>query len=125
MMTLTPEARAETAYAVDSRALLVTFDTRLPSFVTGLRLIRGLQPGEGILGIDFRPANRRLYALGSSSRLYTIDTESGVATLSAPVPSARRWMEPSSALTSTPRSTAFAWSAIAARTSASTRTREP
>lgn len=74
------EVRAETAYAVDSRALLLTFDTELPAFVTDIKLIRGLQPGEGIVGIDFRPANRRLYGLGSSSRLYVIDTESGQAT---------------------------------------------
>jgi hypothetical protein len=75
-----PSAQAETAWAVDSRALLMSFDTRLPGFVRSLRLIQGLQPGEGILAIDFRPANRRLYGLGSSSRLYVIDTETGMAT---------------------------------------------
>lgn len=75
-----PAARAETVYAVDSRALLLTFDTDLPSFITNIQLIRGLQPGESILGIDFRPANRKLYGLGSSSRLYVIDAETGAAT---------------------------------------------
>lgn len=75
-----PSAQAETAWAVDSRALLMSFDTQLPGFVRSLRLIQGLQPGEGILAIDFRPANKRLYGLGSSSRLYAIDTETGMAT---------------------------------------------
>ena len=72
--------KAETAWAVDSRSLLVSFDTNFPAFVRSLRLLQGLQPGEGILAIDFRPANKKLYGLGSSSRVYVIDTETGAAT---------------------------------------------
>ena len=73
-------AKAETAWAVDSRSLLLSFDTNFPGFVRSLRLIQGLQPGEGILAIDFRPANKKLYGLGSSSRVYVLDTETGAAT---------------------------------------------
>lgn len=72
--------KADTAYAVDARSLLLSFDTAAPGFVQSVRLIKGLQPGEGILGIDFRPVNKRLYGLGSSNRLYVIDTETGMAT---------------------------------------------
>ena len=71
-------AKAETAWAVDSRSLLVSFDTNFPAFVRSLRLLQGLQPGEGILAIDFRPANKKLYGLGSSSRVYVIDTDTGI-----------------------------------------------
>jgi hypothetical protein len=74
-------AFAETAYAVDSRSILLSFDTAVPGFVTSVNLIRGLQPGEGIIGIDFRPANKRLYGLSSASRLYTIDPGTGIATV--------------------------------------------
>lgn len=42
--------------------------------------ITGLQPGESILGIDFRPKNGQLYGLGSNSRVYIIDPATGVAT---------------------------------------------
>ena len=42
--------------------------------------ITGLQGGEIILGIDFRPLTKQLYALGSTSRLYTLDTRTAVAT---------------------------------------------
>lgn len=42
--------------------------------------ITGLQDNESILGIDFRPLNGQLYGLGSSSRLYTINTDTAVAT---------------------------------------------
>jgi hypothetical protein len=41
--------------------------------------ISGLQYGETILAIDYRPATGQLYGLGSSSRIYVIDTN-GAAT---------------------------------------------
>ncbi len=71
---------AETAWALNGRNLLVRFDTNTPGFTDETKLIRGLQPGESILGIDFRPANGALYGLGSQSRLYRIDTATGMAT---------------------------------------------
>jgi hypothetical protein len=79
LCALGSEARAEKAWGVDSRALLVSFDTDRPQFLTSLQLIRGLQPGEQVLAIDFRPATGQLYALGSSSRLYTIERETAQA----------------------------------------------
>lgn len=45
--------------------------------------ITGLQSGETILGIDFRPATGQLYGLGSNSRLYVINAETGVASFIA------------------------------------------
>jgi len=42
--------------------------------------ITGLQAGENILGIDFRPATGQLYGLGSTSRLYVINAGTGAAT---------------------------------------------
>jgi hypothetical protein len=43
--------------------------------------ITGLQPGENVLAIDFRPAapQGRLYGLGSTSRVYLIDPSTGIA----------------------------------------------
>lgn len=49
------EARAEKAWGVDSKALLVSFDTERPQFPTSLQLLRGLRPGEQVLAMDFRP----------------------------------------------------------------------
>jgi hypothetical protein len=46
----------------------------------GRLAISGLQGGENILGVDFRPATGQLFALGSSSRLYTINLTTGAAT---------------------------------------------
>jgi hypothetical protein len=41
--------------------------------------ITGLATGERLVGIDTRPANGQLYAVGSTSQLYVIDPGSGVA----------------------------------------------
>lgn len=42
--------------------------------------VTGLQYGETLLGVDFRPNTGELFGLGSSNRLYTIDVTTGSAT---------------------------------------------
>jgi hypothetical protein len=59
---------------------LVRFDSASPNATFGTVAVSGLQSGERLLGIDFRPATGQLFGLGSSSRLYTLDVVSGVAT---------------------------------------------
>ena len=66
------------AYAVDNSNALQIFDPNKPEPVS--KAITGLQNNESILGIDFRPVNGQLYALGSSSRIYTINLGTGAAT---------------------------------------------
>ncbi|MBD1391634.1 DUF4394 domain-containing protein [Mucilaginibacter glaciei] len=66
------------AYAVSTNNELVIFNPANPSPV--LKAITGTQTGETILGMDFRPVNGQLYAIGSTSRLYTINASSGLAT---------------------------------------------
>jgi hypothetical protein len=66
------------AYAVSNNNELLIFNPANPAPVA--KAITGLQTNENILGIDFRPVNGQLYALGSSSRLYTINASSGAAT---------------------------------------------
>lgn len=65
------------AYAISGNNELVIFNPLNPSPVT--KPITGLLAGESLLGMDFRPVNGQLYALGSSSRLYTINASSGAA----------------------------------------------
>ena len=52
----------------------------LPTQLSAPVAITGLQSNETVLGIDFRPADNKLYALGSTARLYTIDVGTGAAT---------------------------------------------
>jgi hypothetical protein len=59
---------------------LVKFDSADPLTLVDAKFVSGLQPNESIVGIDLRPSNRQLYALGSTSRLYTLDPATGAAT---------------------------------------------
>ncbi len=59
---------------------LVTFDSATPGTIGSSVAITGLQSGESLLGIDRRPANGLLYGLGSTSRVYSINTTTGLAT---------------------------------------------
>ncbi|MBK9271481.1 MAG: DUF4394 domain-containing protein [Saprospiraceae bacterium] len=68
------------AYATDAGNNLIMFNPSAISAGITTKAITGLQVGENVLGIDFRPLNGQLYALGSSSRLYTINLSSGAAT---------------------------------------------
>ncbi len=43
--------------------------------------VTGLQAGEVLIGIDYRPADGNLYGVGSSGRIYTLNPGTGVATL--------------------------------------------
>lgn len=67
------------AYAIDESNNLLIFNFMTPGMPAS-KAITGLQTGETVLGIDFRPVNGQLYALGSTSRLYTLNTSSGAAT---------------------------------------------
>lgn len=77
-------APAPVAYAVDEENNLLIFDPTKPEPVS--KKIENIQPGETILGLDTRPLTGQLYALGSSSRIYTINPASGAATAVGALP---------------------------------------
>ena len=80
-----PASSAELLAGVSNNGLLVTFASDDPATVSKVK-IKGLQKKEKILGLDVRPATGQLYALGSSSRLYVIDRETGMATAVSAAP---------------------------------------
>jgi hypothetical protein len=67
-----------TALTGDNR--IAKFEARNLDAPVEIMDIMGLPSSEMILSIDYRPATGQLYALGSSSRLYLINENSGVAT---------------------------------------------
>lgn len=73
------DTRPETVFAVTSSNVLIRFNAGKPGAISSYRPITGLQSGERIVGIDFRPANGRLYGVGTAGQLYTIDTGSAIA----------------------------------------------
>ncbi len=73
-------ANAEMVYGITDTQTLVRFNSSTPGTIDSGVAISGLQQNEQLLGIDFRPANGQLYALGSFSNLYTVDINTGAAT---------------------------------------------
>jgi hypothetical protein len=65
---------------------LVQFTPETACRPTDAVKVSGLARGETLLAIDERPATGELYGLGSSSRLYVIDPDSGVATAVSATP---------------------------------------
>jgi LPXTG-motif cell wall-anchored protein len=73
---------AVVVYAITANNGLLRFSSNAPGTINATTPITGLQSGEQVIGIDFRPANGQLYAVGSTGRLYTVNPQSGAATQS-------------------------------------------
>jgi len=73
------ESSGQKLVALTASNWLLQFNSNLPRDINSRKRVTGLQEGEKLLGIDFRPFNSRLYGLGSTSRLYVIDLATGVA----------------------------------------------
>ncbi|WP_269226836.1 DUF4394 domain-containing protein [Flavobacterium eburneipallidum] len=66
--------------ALTNTNAIVKYNARNLATPTSTTAITGLPSGEKIVSIDYRPATGQLYAVGTSSRLYFINEESGLAT---------------------------------------------
>ena len=84
--TMTTTAGVSTIVGLSSNNELYTISTTSPASVTAIIPIAGLKSGESILAIDFNPANGRLYGLGSTGLLYSIDRNTGMATAVSTTP---------------------------------------
>ncbi len=58
---------------------LVSFKATTPGTIDSDVAISGLAAGENVVGIDFRPADGKLYALTSAGHIFMVDTASGAA----------------------------------------------
>ena len=73
-------------YGLTGQNRLVSFSAASPGDIETNVEVSGLQAGESLIGIDFRPVDGKLWAvgkLGTAGRMYTIDPESGQATFVA------------------------------------------
>ena len=62
---------------------LQSFNLDTPGTNRSTVQIVGMQAGENIVGIDYRPADGLLYGVGSTGRIYTLNPSTGAATLKA------------------------------------------
>ena len=76
-----PVMTAGDVFAITVSNKLISFNRDAPGTIRTSLAVSGLQSAETLLGIDFRPSDGLLYAVGSSGRIYTIDTASGAATV--------------------------------------------
>ncbi|HEX8460576.1 MAG TPA: DUF4394 domain-containing protein, partial [Segetibacter sp.] len=77
--TVTPEKPDQVFYALSDNNQLLQFNAKSATSAASTIAITGLQPGEKVLSIDFRPATGQLYGVGNSSRIYVINQATGVA----------------------------------------------
>ena len=83
--TIAPPATAPTQQAGDVFAItesnkLVSFNSAAPAKLCTSASFSGQQSNEKVVGIDVRPADQLLYALGSTGRLYTVDPATAALT---------------------------------------------
>lgn len=71
---------APRVFALTTNDELVTFRPGRPEALLATRPITGLPSSEDLLAIDFRPADGRIYAVGSSGRAWRIEPATAVAT---------------------------------------------
>lgn len=71
---------APTAFGLTADNRLVAFDPASPNRIRETIAVTGLAGSEVLRGIDFRPADGKLYGVTNAGRLYTIDADSGAAT---------------------------------------------
>ena len=72
----------DAVYGLTADQRLVWFYEKEPGTLTDLGLVTGLQGSDtGLIGMDFRVQNRRLYAVGNAGGVYVLDTATAQATL--------------------------------------------
>ncbi|MEO7174394.1 MAG: DUF4394 domain-containing protein [Saprospiraceae bacterium] len=72
-------------YALASNNNLITFDSDAPEIIRSAKAITGIEAGQILSGMDFRPATGQLFGIGynnatGEAQLYTIDTTNAVIT---------------------------------------------
>jgi hypothetical protein len=72
-------ATIQTVFGLTNNGRLVSFDQGSPFKLLSKVRVTGLAAGEQLLGIDFRPANGKLYGLSNRGQLYVIDHVTGAA----------------------------------------------
>lgn len=67
--------------ALTEAGQIVSVNRDAPSALISTQMVSGLQANDSLVGIDYRPADGQLYAVGALGNIYTVDPSTGVATL--------------------------------------------
>jgi hypothetical protein len=85
--------------ALTSAARVIRFAPATPNTLLTDVAVTGLQASESLLGLDLRPSDGKLYAVGSSGRLYALDATTGAVVQVAQLAAASGDDNPFAALT--------------------------
>lgn len=69
----------ETLVGVSTTGSVYTFSSLAPTVPLSTAAITGLNAGDRVLGIDYRPSNGTIVAIGESNQLYTLNPTTGAA----------------------------------------------
>lgn len=76
-----PVVAAGDSVVLTASGKLASFNLDAPATLRTNVAVTGLQAGEVLLGIDFRPSDGNLYGVGNTVHIYTLDPNTGVAHL--------------------------------------------
>lgn len=71
-LVIATPAAGETVFGLTQSSRIVTFDSTNPGTIVSSSPITGLDRGVSLRGIDFRPADGQLYALGTNGNLFRL-----------------------------------------------------
>jgi hypothetical protein len=66
--------------ALTERGILISFNRTTPQTLVSVKGVLGLQPNDVLIGIDYRPADGKLYSIGKLGNVYVLDPATGGAT---------------------------------------------
>ncbi len=69
--------KGQVFYGLTTNNEIVKYNAKSPDQVLSIVAVRGLEAGDEVMAIDFRPATGQLYGMSRNSRLYIINTETG------------------------------------------------
>lgn len=78
-ITPTPIATGDLIGLTES-GQIISVNRSAPSVLVSAQMISGLRSNDQLIGIDYRPADGKLYAVGAQGNIYTVDPSTGVAT---------------------------------------------
>lgn len=75
--------KAPAVFGLSASGRIIAFKPLTPTVLDADLALTGLNAGERMLGVDFRPKDGLMYGISSAARLFTIDPATGVATFKA------------------------------------------
>jgi hypothetical protein len=66
--------------ALTDLGLLISFNRTAPQTLISIKSVLGLKPSDVLIGIDYRPADGKLYGIGKLGNVYVLDPSTGGAT---------------------------------------------